>query len=112
MFKSDNTKGMPEFDTESIGSGGSVLIGVEDEDDFRNYKQSPADDNFQFGPGQPSGNSNPMFGAEGDDGDDFEFLENQSKNGDSSENDFHTQEPPMPNVTRRNPLLHMSSVDA
>jgi len=103
------SRGIPDFDTESIGSGGSVLIGVEDDDDFRNYEEIPVrNDNFQFG-GLPSSNSNPMFDA-GDD-DNFNYLETQSQD-ESPDSDFGRQELPTGNVTRRNPLMNMESFDA
>ena len=107
-------RGIPDFDAESVGSGGSVLIGVEDDDDFRNYKENPGsrgqDSNFHFN--NPSGTSNPMFEGEDNDemneeDDGFDFLEGQSNNENSDDGD-----PPMSNVSRRNPLARMESIDA
>jgi len=87
-----------DFDAESVGSGGSVLIGLENDDDFRNYKGVGENDDFSFAFGRRNQDSfNPIFG--------------QSNIG-GLEGGETTEEPVTlpPLVGRRNPLM-MQPVD-
>ncbi|XP_021960255.1 cadherin-23 [Folsomia candida] len=121
----DNEKRIPAFDAESIGSGGSVLIGVEDDQDFKDYKETgnpyEDEDDDLYGD-TPHDNQNSRYnpqsygssGHEDLDNDDIHHDESESdapRNYSDNENDdYQDLEMPPPmgfgdTSTRRNPLM-------